>query len=385
MTLSRRRLLSAVASAGVAHAALPAWISARGREAHAGQAVARGTLPPAADLAMLLLDSNENPTGPCPAAAAALAGLVAKASIYPYRDEQRLAEALATRHATRADHVTLGCGSTEILVNAVRAYTSPTAGLVAPTPTFETPARVARTLGHPVVERPIVGAALDTDLDDLARHAQGAGLVFLCNPNNPTGTARALDGISAFVRDLRKRSPDTVVLLDEAYIEYADGHGVASAEALALAVPNVIVSRTFSKAFGMAGLRVGYALGQPATLAAMRPHALPMSVNMLGLHAARAALADDQFLAREQARNAAVRRMVAAKFTEAGCVVPVSHTNFLMVDLKRDASAFRTGCQAGGIQVGRRFPPLDTHVRISLGTIEEMERAWGVFQPLLSA
>ncbi len=384
MPLSRRRLLSAAVSAGVAHAAFPAWISARGREARATQGAAAGRTAgvPSADAGVLLLDSNENPTGPCPAAAASLAGLLGKASLYPYRDQRTLVDALATRHATRVDHVMAGCGSTEILLNAVRTFTRPAAGLLMPTPTFESPARLAHALGHPVIERPVT-AALDVDLDELSRHVKGVGLVFLCNPNNPTGTALPLDAVTAFVRDTRKRSPDTVILLDEAYIEYADGHGVSSAEALALSMSNVIVSRTFSKAYGMAGLRVGYALGQPAVLDAMQPHAMPMGVNMLALHAARAAVTADGFEARERARNADVRRFVAAKFTDAGCRVPASHTNFLMVDLGRETSAFRSGCAEARIMVGRRFAPLDTHVRISLGTMEEMQRAWAVFGPLL--
>jgi histidinol-phosphate aminotransferase len=237
MPVSRRRLLSAAVSAGAAHAVWPSWISARGREGLVGQAA---SAPPRS--ADLFLDSNENPTGPCPAAADALSGLLAKASRYPMRDMRALADDIAGRHATRADYVSIGCGSTEILINAVRTFTSPTAALVAPTPTFESPARLAQTLGHPVVERPVT-AALAVDLDDLARHVKGAGLVFLCNPNNPTGTALPLDAVTAFVRDTRKRSPETVVLLDEAYIEYADGQGVASAEGLALSMPNVIVSR----------------------------------------------------------------------------------------------------------------------------------------------
>lgn len=386
MPVSRRRLLSAAVSAGTGHAMFPAWLSARGREALTAQGAAVAVpVTSAPDVsAPLLLDSNENPMGPCPAAASALAGLTRKASLYPFRDQRILSEAIALRHATRADHVMPGCGSTEILVNAVRAYTSPTAALVTPTPTFEIPARVARTLGHPVVERPVT-PTLDTDLDDLSRHVAGAGLVFLCNPNNPTSTALPLEAVSDFLRDTRKRSPGTVVLLDEAYIEYADGEGVASAEALALAMPNVVVSRTFSKAFGMAGLRVGYAIGQPATLAAMQPHALPMGVGTLGVHAAHAALADADYVARERARNAEVRRFVTASFAAAGCDVPVSHTNFLMIDMKRDTGAFRSGCDAAAVRVGRRFPGLDGHVRISLGTMDEMQRAWTVFAPLLSA
>lgn len=382
MRVSRRRLLSTAVSAGVAHAALPAWVTARGREALAGPAygkwIAERTEP------VLYLDSNENPTGACPAAAEALTDLLYTASRYPFRDAHTLSADIAARHATRSDHVVLGCGSTEVLASAVRAFTSPSAALVAPTPTFEIPVDLAHSLGHAVRERPVT-PRLDIDVDDLAGHVKGSGLVFLCNPNNPTSAALSLDAITAFVRDTHRRSPDTVVLLDEAYIEYADGAGVRSAEGLALSMPNVVVSRTFSKAYGLAGLRVGYALGQPAAIAALARQALPMSVNTLGIHAARAAIGMPGFEAGERARNAEVRRFVTAQLTSAGCGVVPSHTNFVMADLRRDTAPFRAGCAAAGIRIGRRFPGLDTHVRISLGTLDQMQRAWTVFAPLLQA
>jgi histidinol-phosphate aminotransferase len=377
MSVSRRRFLSGALAAGAVSTTTTLWVSARGREG----ALATG-LEDAGPASLLHLDSNENPTGPCPAAAAAIASLVAEGARYPYKAAGGLVDAIARRHRTTADHVVIGCGSTEILVNAVRAYTSRTAGIVAPTPTFESPLRVAQSMGHPVHEVPVT-ASLDVDLEGLGRHVSGAGLVFLCNPNNPTGRAWPLDVITAFVKDVRRRSPDTVVLLDEAYVEYAHGSDMGSGEALALSMPGVVVSRTFSKAYGLAGLRVGYAIGMPATLRGLRAFALPMGVSTLGIHAATAALSDPDFEARERQRNAAAAAWLRGRFEEAGYPVGPSHTNFLMVDIRRDCDEFRRQCFTKQVAVGRKFPPLDTYSRISIGTIEEMRRAWTVFEPLL--
>jgi len=230
-----------------------------------------------------------------------------------------------------------------------------------------------------------VRADLQVDLDAMARHVPDAGLIFLCNPNNPTSVALPLEQVRAFVTDALKRSPDIVVLLDEAYIEYADGAGVASALPIALASPRVVVSRTFSKMYGMAGLRVGYAMGQPAVLERLAAWSLPMSVNTIGLHGAIAALGDKDLEARERARNAEARAFTVKRLEALGAKVPVSHANFVMADIGRDTVAFATACRARGVAVGRPFPPLSTHSRISIGTAEEMQRACDVFEQVLKS
>jgi histidinol-phosphate aminotransferase len=377
MSVNRRRFLSGALVAGAASVAVPSWITARGHEAAAAGAALDATAT-----ALLHLDSNENPTGPCPAAVSAITGLVAEGARYPHKSHGALVAAIAKRHHTTADHVVVGCGSTEILVSATRAWTTRTAGLVAPVPTFESPLRVAAALGHPVREVP-VDATMDIDLDALVAASDGAGLLFLCNPNNPTGRAHPLDAIAAAVKDVRRRSPGTVVLLDEAYVEYAEGAGMGSGDTLALSTPGIIVSRTLSKAYGLAGLRIGYAIGQPDTLRSLRAHSLPQGVNTMGIHAAVAALQDTAFEPRERARNAAVRTYLRERFEQSGYPVGDSHTNFLMVDVRRDCDAFRQACLQHRVAVGRRFTPLDTHVRISLGTMGEMQRAWSVFDGIL--
>lgn len=374
MAWSRRQFVRSTA------AAASGLLVARGREAGAWSVEP----PPAAATASIIrLDSNENPVGPCTAAVTAIADATRLASIYPFRFESAL-DGILTRHGVKAGNVLPGCGSSEVLMNAVMAFTDQRRSLVAPSPTFEEPARRARALNRPVHEVP-VRADLQVDLDGMLRHVASAGLVFLCNPNNPTSVALPFDDVRAFVLDAVKRSPDVVILLDEAYIEYADGHGVQSAVPLALSTPRVIVSRTFSKMYGMAGLRVGYALGQETDISRLADYSLPMSVGTIGLHAAKAALADAGFEARERARNAEVRAFTVKRLEALGAKVPVSHANFIMADIGRDCVAFRDACRAQGIAVGRPFPPLTSYSRISIGTMTEMKRACDVFASVLKA
>jgi histidinol-phosphate aminotransferase len=355
-------------------------VLARGREA-----AAAGGLPvPAPGGGLLRLDSNENAAGPCPASVAAIGEATRLSHVYPFRFEGALHRAIASRQGVSPANVLVGCGSSEILLNAVLAFTDARRGLLAPVPTFEEPARRARALQRPVHDVP-VRADLQVDLDAMARHVADAGLVFLCNPNNPTSVALPADQLRAFVTDALKRSPDVVILLDEAYIEYADGGGVRTALPLALESPRVLVSRTFSKMYGMAGLRVGYAMGQPALLERLSAWSLPMSVNTVGLHAAIAAMQDTALESRERARNADARAFTVGRLEALGVRAAPSHANFVMADVKRDTIAFRNACMEKGVAVGRPFPPLNTWSRISIGTMEEMQRACAVFASVLSA
>lgn len=374
MAWSRRHFIQSTA------AAASGLVVARGREA----AACTDDPTPALNGGLIRLDSNENAAGPCAAAREAIRTAVNLAHVYPFRFEGALASAIASRQGVSRENVLVGCGSSEILLNAVLAFTDARRGLLAPVPTFEEPARRARQLQRRVYDVP-VRPDLQVDLDTMARHVPDAGLIFLCNPNNPTSVALPLDQIRAFVADALKRSPDVVVLLDEAYIEYADGAGVASALPLALASPRVVVSRTFSKMYGMAGLRVGYAMGQPAVLDRLAAWSMPMSVNTIGLHGAIAALGDTALEARERGRNADARAFTVGRLTALGAKVPVSHANFIMADIGRDTVAFSTACRSRGIAVGRPFPPLNTHSRISIGTLEEMQRACVVFEQVLKA
>jgi len=214
----------------------------------------------------------------------------------------------------------------------------------------------------------------------------GAGMVYLCNPNNPTATINSSKEISDFIAEVHKTSPTTAVLLDEAYCDYTTDPGFQTAIPIALTTPNVLVARTFSKAYGMAGVRIGYAVGDAATIKKMSAYRMPYNVNTFGVAAAVASLKDPQHIKEESARNKAVRDFTVKAFTDLGYTATDSQTNFIFVDIGKTmtAAAFRDGCAAKGVMVGRDFPPLEKQwARISLGTMDEMQKATEVFRSVL--
>jgi len=387
MPLTRRAFARSV---GAGWGSRPlAVVAARGREAaSAGGWRASEVAAPALALAPVRIDSNENPVGPGPAAAAALVGELVDAGRYPSNSlpsERDLTATVARAFGLAPENVVLGAGSSELLRNAVRAFCSPQRPFVTALPSFELPQRFAERTGVPVRAVP-VDSGLRLNVEAMAEAAQGAGLVFFCNPNNPTGTVRTADAVADFVKRVRTRSPDTYVLLDEAYHDYVTDPGYASGVPLALADDHVVVTRTMSKAHGMAGLRVGYALGQPAAVKALARYRMAFNVNVLGLAASVASLQDPASIARERARNTDVRTFTAGALTALGCRNCESQANFLFVDIGRPAAGFREACQQRGIYVGRDFPPFEkSHARISIGTLDEMRAAVAVFDKVLGA
>lgn len=359
------------------------WIAARGREAwmagEAGQAAG-------APAALIRISSNENPLGPGDQVVNAITGTFPEAARYPgnaQRREDTLVAAIATRYAAKPAHVVLGAGSGEILMNAVRAFTSPTRPLVTAWPSFETPRETARKIGTPVRE---VGfdAGLAIDLTKMAEAARGAGLVFFCNPNNPTATVHGKTAVADLVKAVRQASPDTVILIDEAYHDYVTLPAYESAVPLALSTPNVFVARTFSKAHGMAGLRAGYAIGDPAAIAKLQAYKMPNGLGTLTLTAALTSFANTAHIAAERTRNTEVRAFTVKALADMGVSGTATQANFLFADIKRPAAAFRDACRAAGVVVGRDFPPFEKqYCRISIGTMAEMQRAVAVFRTVL--
>jgi histidinol-phosphate aminotransferase len=183
---------------------------------------------------------------------------------------------------------------------------------------------------------------------------------------------------------VNRRAPDCGVLVDEAYHEYVDDPAYATALPLALENPKVVVVRTFSKVFGMAGLRAGYAIGRPETLRQMQRHRLPNSINVLAAAAAMATLPDEAHVARERDLNKAARDFTRKSLEDLGFASGRSSTNFIMVPIGRDSRAFKDACAKHGVLVGRAFPPLTTHARISIGTMDEMKKAAEVFRQVLT-
>ncbi|MFN0098459.1 MAG: pyridoxal phosphate-dependent aminotransferase [Gemmatimonadaceae bacterium] len=382
MSQDRRSFIRTLGVGGAGALSLPAWISARGLEAgtHAEpSAVAAASRASG----VIKLDSNENPNGPVPAVIREVQRSFRAAALYPARSEQPVRDAIAKANALKSDQIMLGCGSGEVLRLAVQAFCSPSKHLVSALPSFESPAQYARVLGLPVQEIPL-DSELRIDLAAMARASRGAGLVFLCNPNNPTGHVHSAAAVKGFIDDVLRTDPEVVVLVDEAYHEFVDDPSYATAVPMIASTPRVFVSRTFSKIYGMAGMRLGYALGAPATLTRMERLRLPNGIGSLTQVAGLAAMSDPAQLAKEQRENRAARAFTTKWFTDAGFAVVPSQTNFILVRLNRDAAAFGAACAKHDVFVGRVFPPLMTHTRISIGTMDEMQRAVQVFKQVLA-
>ncbi|MCH2278214.1 MAG: aminotransferase class I/II-fold pyridoxal phosphate-dependent enzyme, partial [Vicinamibacterales bacterium] len=264
------------------------------------------------------------------------------------------------------------------------AFTSPDRALVTADPSYLQARRVAERAGHPV-RTVSLDANLRLDPESIAREANGAGLVFLCNPNNPSSTVMPASDVEALVAEVRRSSPDTHILIDEAYEDYVTDPAHQTAIPLALRTPNVFVARTFSKAYGMAGLRLGYGIGHADTIAVLAQWTHVFNSNNLANAAAVASLNDPQHLEQESARNKAARDYTIGVLSALGCQAADSQTNFLFVNVGRPAAEFRDACREHGVMVGRDFPPMEkTHARISIGTMDEMRRAAEVFRQVLA-
>lgn len=339
------------------------------------------------DGGIMQLNQNESARGPGPKVLEAIREHASKRVGRGYSPDyvNELHSSLADYYGVTTDNVLLATGSTPLLEGAVHAFCSSDKPLVTAVPTYSTSAQTARSLGIPVKDVQ-VDAGMSIDLAGMAAASVGAGLVYFCNPNNPTGTVHPPAAVDRFVRQVLAQSPDTRILIDEAYINYVADGLMETALPLAMEFPNVFISRSFSKAHGLAGMRIGYALGQKDTVNALNRAWGMGDVNMLAAVAAVTAFEDHEHIAWERDENARVRAFTTAVFTELGYEVPPSQTNHLFVNLRMPAATFREACLAQKISVGRDFPPMhNSHCRISLGSMEEMEIAAQVFRRVLNA
>jgi histidinol-phosphate aminotransferase len=303
---------------------------------------------------------------------------------YPPPNVSAFVDACAGMDGAKPQNIIISTGSGEILTAAVMAYCNGEKGLVTGDPSYGSPANTAQRIKAPVKFIAVDPKSLALDLEGMIRASIGAGLVFLCNPNNPTSTVQTSADVERTVRTIKERSPETGILIDEAYLEYATKPGAFTMAKLALELPGVFVSRTFSKAYGMAGMRIGYAIGQPETVRKVGNAWGLGSISELQAIAGITALADKAHMQWEKGENKRVRDWTQAQFREMGFDTPESDTNFIFVNIRRPAVEFRDGCRALGVAVGRDFPPMEkTYARISLGRMEDMEKAMPVFKQVL--
>ena len=389
MLRSRRGFFDVLAR-GDSYDGAAALFAARGHEAYVAelqQAQGRNARPPLPPgVTEIRISSNENPLGPGRKVLEAITKKFPEAGRYPFNSspaDRNLVEKIAAMHKCKPENVTLGAGSQEILRNAVRAFTNDVKGLVTAAPTFENPTSLAKRLKREVKETAL-DSSFRLDINAMLAAAPGSGLLFFCNPNNPTATVHGAKAVTDFIAGVRKSSPATVVLVDEAYHEYVTDPSYSTAIPIALQEPNVLVARTFSKAYGMAGMRIGYAIGTADTIKRLAAYKMPYNVSVFGVAAALAALDDPAHIEAERRRNTEVRAFTMKVLSDLGCKSTESQGNFLFVDIKQPAQTFREACAKQGVSVGRDFPPFQkTHARISMGTMEEMKKAAEVFRSVL--
>jgi histidinol-phosphate aminotransferase len=388
MALTRRGFVQ-TAGIGVAGALTGSWIGARGRE-NSLWSLVEPTLH-AVEPGVIVLASNENPLGPGTKVLTAVLAAFGDGGRAPGRysgSSDDLIAAIAKKQKVKPENIVLGCGSTQILRSATHLFTAKDKPLVGTIPTYEECAGYAELMGHPV--RPVaLDEAFKIDLEKFAAAAKGAGLVFYCNPNNPTATYVGARASREFFARVGRESPDTTILVDEAYFDYVTDPDHDTHIPLAVENPRIIVARTFSKAFGMAGLRMGYAVGHADTIKKMADWEAGSgtgSLNVLALHAAMAAIEqDDAFAAAERARNKEVRDFTMKWFADRRMKPTDSQANFMFVNIGRPVKEFRDACRARGVLVARDFPPFEkSHCRISFGTMEEMQKAVAVFGEVIA-
>jgi histidinol-phosphate aminotransferase len=385
--LSRRRFAQLL-GVGAAAAGAGGWrtaAAASARAAWAPEAARRGgpglqavPAPGAARTgleAVVRLSSNENPYGPSPAAFDAMREAFGLAWRYPDEHGDALARDIARLHDIDTRQVLLGAGSSEILMLGAVAFTGPGRPAVAAEPTFESLPLHARRHGAEAIAVPLT-ADFRHDLPKMLAAAPDPGLIYVCNPNNPTASITPKEELRALLAKVPER---TVVLVDEAYFHFVDSGDFESVVPLVATHPNLVVTRTFSKIYGMAGLRCGYGVAQPATIASMRDHQAFDSVNVLALAAARASLGDADQVSRGRRLNREVKATVCAGLDRLGYAYIPSVANFMMIDLRRPVAPVIQSLRQRGVEVGREFPALPHHLRVTIGTAGQMQAFLAAF------
>jgi len=315
------------------------------------------------------LASNENPFGPSPLAMEAIAGAVASLHRYPDASAFRLRERLAARLGVTLPEVIQGSGSNELLELLVRTFTTPADHVVFAEPSFVVYRLAAMAHGVPFTAVPLRDGVHDLEAMAAAVTPK-TRLLFVANPNNPTGTHV---GRAALERLLREVPPDVVVAIDEAYFEYADAPDFPDSLTLRGLRERLVVLRTFSKIYGLAALRVGYAVGPAEIVDYMNRVRMPFNVGTLGQVAALAALDDTAHVQKSRDQNRAGRAELSRALAGMGLAPLPSQANFVYVDLGRPARSVYDALLRKGVIV-RPFGGAPTALRITVGTSDENAR-----------
>jgi histidinol-phosphate aminotransferase len=329
---------------------------------------------------IILLNNNENPYGPSERVLTTMRDALIEAHRYPDEAREELVRRIATEHSVKTSQVLLGCGSTEILRATASAFLGRGKKLMVAKPTFEAITDYAKAADAEVISVPI-NRGFAHDLNGmLTRMNPATTLVYICNPNNPTGTLTPRKDLEEF---LGKLPATTYVVIDEAYHHFAEpSANYVSFIDRPVSNPRVIVARTFSKVYGMAGMRLGYAISDASVCERLRPQVTQDNVNASVARGAIAALNDTASLRTAIKRNADDRQEFINEAQGRALKPLPSHTNFVMMDTTLQVAQVIEHFKKHKILVGRPFPPMNTYLRVSLGTPKEILEFWRVWDLL---
>ncbi|HSJ68906.1 MAG TPA: histidinol-phosphate transaminase [Anditalea sp.] len=316
------------------------------------------------------LSSNENPYGPSEIVREALTQSFADGCRYPYSYQEGLLDMLAEKEGVNKDHIVITGGSTEALKVAGIIFTKGGGELIASKPTFLAMMDYAQMWGAAVNWVP-VDEQMHHNLSEMeSRINSNTKMVFICNPNNPTSTLLPADKFEEFSRRV---SDKTILFSDEAYYEYIDKPNYPSMVKLVKEGKNVIVSRTFSKVYGLAGLRIGYIIAKPELAKSIRENVVAFT-NVYALEAAKTALKDEAFYNFSLLKNSESKKAIYHSLKEIDIPYLDSQTNFIFFKTGKPITEIHAKFMEEGIMVGRAFPPYEDWCRVSTGTYEETER-----------
>ena len=324
--------------------------------------------PPLADLARL--SSNENPYGPSEVVRQAVIDGFDEACRYPFKAITVLGEKIAAREGVTKDHIVITGGSTEGLKATGLTYGAHQGEIISPDPTYLSLLIYAAQHGA-YINRVPLDEDLGHDLEEMARRVTNrTSLVFVCNPNNPTGTLIPRDLITDFCESISQRC---MVFSDEAYGDFITEKDYPSMVGLVKKGANVIVSRTFSKVYGLAGFRIGYLIARPDIASRIRPNVMAYT-SMPAIQAATAALEDDAFYKYSLQKNLEAKEYIYGLLDDLGLSYVKSHTNFVFFRTGKSIQSVINEMQQREVQVGRPFPPLTDWCRISTGRMEDVKK-----------
>jgi histidinol-phosphate aminotransferase len=384
MTVNRRNLIKQL-GAGIAASSLlaPRRASADTNES----ALDSKALPQHGE--PIRLDRNENAYGASQKAITAIQETGKESSRYP--DSSVLQKTLADYHSDatsginrviKPEQIVVGCGSSDVLRMAASTFLAPGATLIMATPTCDLVAKYGRSKGATVTEVPLRNDHAH-DLDGVLKHSHksgASGLIYVCNPNSPTGTLTTRKDLEEFLVNV---SPKFHVVIDEAYHQYAGGSGAyLSFIDRPSDNPRVIVTRTFSTAYGLAGARVGYAVASASSAEKMAREELPFAVNRAGVFAATAALADREHIESCTNRNSNDRQEFMNQVNARMLRALDSHTNFVCLNVMRPAAEISEHYTKNNFVLAPLIPSMPNYLRVSLGTPEEMHEFWRVYDLL---